>query len=88
MYNIALFFLVAVAIGGVAWVFLYPILSGERKAEKRKETVVRTVASVPARTARNLQKSRREQVEATLKQIEERRAKIRCRWRAASRRRA
>ena len=28
-------FLAALAVGGVAWVFLYPILSGERKAEQR-----------------------------------------------------
>jgi tight adherence protein B len=75
MYNIALFLLVAVAVGGLAWVFLYPTLSGEKKAEKRKETVVRTGALVPARTVRNLQKPRREQIEATLKQVEDRRAK-------------
>ncbi len=37
MQRMRLFFLVAVAIGGVAWVFVYPILSGERNAEKRKE---------------------------------------------------
>ena len=34
MQNMAMFFLVAAAIGGVAWVFLYPILSGERKARR------------------------------------------------------
>ena len=75
MQNMALFFLVAVAIGGVAWVFLYPILSGEQKAEKRKETVVRTASTVPARAARNVQKSRREQVEGSIKELENRRAK-------------
>jgi tight adherence protein B len=76
MQTIALFVLVALAIGGVAWVFLYPILSGERKAEKRKEVVVRTTgAAAPARTARNVQKSRREQVEGTLKDIERRNSK-------------
>ena len=31
----------AVAIGGVAWVFVYPILSGERHAERRKASVAR-----------------------------------------------
>ena len=36
MQTLALFVLVALAIGGVAWVFIYPILSGERKAEKRQ----------------------------------------------------
>jgi tight adherence protein B len=32
-----MFFLASVAFGGVAWVFLYPILSGERKAEQRRQ---------------------------------------------------
>jgi tight adherence protein B len=75
MQSTALFFLVAVAIGGVAWVFIYPILSGEQKAERRKETVVRTAVPAPARAARNSQKSRREQVEGTLKELDQRRAK-------------
>src|SRR5215470_3357514 len=75
MQPLAIFFLVAVAIGGVAWVFLYPTLSGERKVEKRKETVVRTGSAAPARTARNQQKSRREQVEGTLKELEQRSSK-------------
>jgi tight adherence protein B len=75
MQNMPLFFLVAVAIGGVAWVFLYPILSGEKKAEKRKQSVVRAEAITPSRSARNPQKPRREQIEATLKQVEDRRAK-------------
>jgi tight adherence protein B len=75
MPNMALFFLVAVAIGGVAWVFLYPILSGERKAEKRKDTVVRTGPSAPARTARTVMRTRREQVEGSLKDLEERNSK-------------
>jgi tight adherence protein B len=75
MPNLALFFLVATAIGGVAWVFLYPLLSGERKAEKRKEAFSRTGSAVPARGGRNALKTRREQVEGTLKEIEERNAK-------------
>jgi tight adherence protein B len=70
MQTLALFFMATVAMGGVAWVFIYPALSGERKAEKRKEIVVRTAAAVPARTVRGAQKSRREQVEGTLKEIE------------------
>ena len=74
MQSIALFFLVAVAMGGVAWVFIYPSLSGERKMEIRKESVARP-GPMPARTARHAQKSRREQVEGTLKELEERSAK-------------
>jgi len=77
MQTYALFFLVAAAIGGVAWVFLYPILSGERKAERRKASVTGTAPQVRAsgQRAASSQKSRREQVEGTLKEIEQRRAK-------------
>jgi tight adherence protein B len=76
MQTIALFFLVSAAIGGVAWVFLYPILSGERKAEKRMDTVARSGSVAPAaRAGRNAIKSRREQVEGSLKELEKRNAK-------------
>jgi tight adherence protein B len=75
MQSLSLFFMVAVAIGGVAWVFLYPMLSGERAAERRKETVTKTGTVAAARTARNPQKSRREQVEGTLKELEARQKK-------------
>lgn len=73
MQTYALFFLVTLAIGGIAWVFLYPILSGERKAERRMASVART-EPMPRQT-RTAQKSRREQVEGTLKQLEERQKK-------------
>ena len=73
MNTLALFFLVAVAIGGVVWVFVYPILSGERQAEKRMETVART--SPAARVSRGQQRSRRDTVESTLKEIEDRHKK-------------
>ena len=74
METYGLFFLVAFAIGGVAWVFIYPILSGERKAERRMASVARSepVATRPTRVA---QKSRRDQVEGTLKELEERQKK-------------
>src|SRR5438309_2166039 len=72
MDMLALFFLVSVAIGGVAWVFIYPILSGEKKAERRQEAVTRSAEGARAgiAAARTTQRSRREQVEGTLKQIE------------------
>jgi tight adherence protein B len=69
--TIALFSLVSVAIGGVLWVFIYPILSGERQAEQRRESVARA-ESAAARKTRGVPKSRREQVEETLKQLEAR----------------
>jgi tight adherence protein B len=76
MQLYALFALVAIAIGGVAWVFVYPILSGEREAERRKASVARA-EPVAARSARVVQRSRREQVEGTLKEMEDRQRKAR-----------
>jgi tight adherence protein B len=76
MQVLALFFLVAAAIGGVAWVFVYPILSGERQAERRQATVARSAPQIRAGAQRaGQQRSRREQVEGTLREIEQRRAK-------------
>jgi tight adherence protein B len=74
MQTMALFFFVALAMGSVAWVFIYPSLSGETKVEKRREAVAGS-GSIPARTPRGAHKSRREQVEGTLKELEERQAK-------------
>jgi tight adherence protein B len=75
MQTLALFFLVSVAFGGIAWVFVYPLLSGERKAEKRRQSIAR--AEPVVRAGGGVQRSRREQVEATLKQIEQREKKKR-----------
>jgi tight adherence protein B len=73
MQALAMAFLAAVAVGGVAWVFIYPMLSGERKAEQRMASVAKTVPA--ARVSRGQQKSRRDTVEATLKEFEERHKK-------------
>jgi tight adherence protein B len=69
MQALALAFLVAVSIGGVAWVFVYPILSGERQAEKRMVSVAKA-EPVARKAAARATRSRREQVEETLKEIE------------------
>ena len=74
METYGLFFLVAFAIGGVAWVFIYPFLSGERHAERRMASVARS-EPVAARPTRVTQKSRRDQVEGSLKELEERQKK-------------
>jgi tight adherence protein B len=70
---LAVFFLVTVAIGGVAYVFLYPSLSGERKAEQRMQSVTKTEPL--ARVSRGPQKSRRDLVESSLKDFDERHKK-------------
>jgi tight adherence protein B len=66
-------FLATVCVGGVAYVFLYPLLSGERQAQKRRESVARS--EKVQRNARQSQRSRREAVESTLKQFEDRKKK-------------
>ncbi len=71
MNSSLIFVMVAIAIGGVAWVFIYPLLSGERGAERRVASVARREA-MPQRVSRAGQKSRREQVEVTLRQLEAR----------------
>jgi tight adherence protein B len=71
--GIAVFFLAALAVGGVVWVFVYPILSGERAAEKRMANVAK--AEPVARATRGNQRSRRDVVESTLKEFDARHKK-------------
>jgi tight adherence protein B len=73
MQALALAFLAFTAIGGVAWVFVYPLLSGEKKAESRRASIARPEPT--ARQADKSQRSRREQVEGSLKDLEARRLK-------------
>jgi tight adherence protein B len=74
MQTLALGFLAATAVGGVAWVFVYPLLSGEKKAEARRMSVAKPEPAARRADAKN-QRSRREQVEGSLKELEARRAK-------------
>ncbi|OQW59860.1 MAG: pilus assembly protein [Proteobacteria bacterium SG_bin9] len=74
MQTLALAFLAAFAIGGVAWVFIYPYLSGEKNAEKRRASVARA-EPIATRRAERAQRSRREQVEESLKEVESRHRK-------------
>jgi len=74
MQTLALAFLAAAAIGGVAWVFLYPLLSGQRKAENRRASVAKA-EPVAARQNQRDQRTRREQIEGSLKEVEARRLK-------------
>jgi tight adherence protein B len=70
---LALAFLAATAIGGLAWVFLYPILSGQNKAESRRASIAKSVPA--ARQTDKNQRSRREQIEGSLRDLEARRLK-------------
>src|SRR5450759_4233062 len=70
---LAFAFLAAAAVGGIAWVFIYPFLSGEKTAENRRASVARPEPA--ARSVDKNQRSRREQVEGSLKDLEARRQK-------------
>jgi tight adherence protein B len=70
---VAVFFLASAAIGGIVYVFLYPMLSGERKTEQRIQSVAGTTPA--ARATRGPQKSRRDVIESTLKDFDDRHKK-------------
>jgi len=70
---LALAFLAATAVGGLAWVFIYPMLSGEKQAEGRRASVAKS--EPVARQADKSQRTRREQVEGSLKDLDARRQK-------------
>ncbi len=73
MQVLAFAFLAASAIGGLAWVFIYPLLSGEKKAAGRRASVAKSEPA--ARQVDKNQRSRREQVEGSMKDLEARRQK-------------
>jgi tight adherence protein B len=58
-------------VGGVAWVFVYPMLSGQKKVENRRASVAKA-EPVAARQADKNQRSRREQVEGSLRELDAR----------------
>lgn len=68
--TVAAIGLASLAAGGVAYVFLYPLLSGEARAEKRQSAI--TGRGPERRVDRNPAGSRRDQVAQTLKELETR----------------
>lgn len=67
---IALASLAAMCVGGLAYVFLYPSLSGEKRAEERQKALMMTQA-VERATTRSAG-SRRDQIAQSLKEVDER----------------
>jgi tight adherence protein B len=68
---IATAFLAMVAVGGVAYVFLYPLLSGEARGEKRQQALVEE-GGLRVRKGADPERNRRETVAASLKEIDAR----------------
>jgi tight adherence protein B len=74
LQTLAIFLLTTFCAGAAAWVLLYPYLSGEKEVEKRMLSVAKPGPASSKVNARAV-KTRREQVEATLKELEDRRKK-------------
>lgn len=69
--DIALVLLASVAAGGLAYVFVYPFLSGEKRAEKRQRALA--TRSPERRVERKKEgQSKREQIAQSLKELEAR----------------
>ena len=71
---LAFAFLTVIAVGGVAYVFIYPFLSGEKRVEQRMRDISADQGEV-RRTRKTVDPvaTRRQAVEDTLKQLEQRR---------------
>lgn len=70
MFQIAIIAMVAIAVGGVAYVFLYPLLSGERKTGQRMKAVAQRGTTSQTRANSADTQHRRRQVQDTLKDLE------------------
>jgi len=70
MSQLAVAVLIMLSVGGVAYVFIYPILSGEARAEKRQQAFVE-VQQGPRRVVDH-ERNRRDQVASSLKEIDTR----------------
>jgi tight adherence protein B len=69
MNMLAVGALAAVAAGGVAYVFIYPLLSGDARAERRQKALMSSKQEGRERAAHS---NRREQIAQTLKELEAR----------------
>ncbi len=73
--SLILMALAATATGGVLYVFVYPLLSGESKAEKRKATFIGAASTRKAGDKQIDANARRKQIVDSLKEIETRNKK-------------
>jgi tight adherence protein B len=76
MQQLALAILVSLAVGGVAWVFLYPLLAGQDQITKRKGALTKASDRGPRiEDTQRSGKKRRDQVEESLRELEARQRK-------------
>ena len=73
MSSMAFAFLITVAVGGVLYVFIYPMISGEKRAEQRmKDISADEIRTRRARKSSDPVASRKQQVEDSLRLLEQR----------------
>jgi tight adherence protein B len=68
--DLAMAALAMISIGGVAYVFIYPLISGEARAEKRQQALVQQ--SPRARRGGDPERNKRDQVASSLKELDSR----------------
>jgi tight adherence protein B len=66
--TLSIALLVALAIAGVGYALIYPLLSGEARAEKRVQSIAKSTKAA----AKGPQRSRRDQVSQALEQLDQR----------------
>jgi tight adherence protein B len=70
MFQIAIIAMVTIAVGGLAYVFLYPLLNGERKSGQRMKAVAQRGTTSQTRAKSADTHNRRRQVQDSLKELE------------------
>jgi tight adherence protein B len=77
MSSIAFAFLITIAAGGVVYVFIYPMISGEKRVEERMRGIsADEIHAKRGRKPSDSSSARRQQVEDTLKQLEAKRKNV------------
>lgn len=69
--QLSIVFLAALAVGGVVYVLVMPYLSGERKADKRVANVSTSRAAQRTGTGKEVAGTRKQEVQKTIKDLEE-----------------
>ena len=70
LLQLAIIFLAALAVGGIVYVVVFPYLSGEKKAQKRKTSVASGQGAIRARAANDVLTTRKKEVQETIKELE------------------
>ncbi len=77
MSSMAFAFMITIAVAGVLYVFVYPLISGEKRAEQRLKNIsAEEIHAKRSQKTSDAGTSRRQQVEDSLKQLEARQKNV------------